>query len=214
MTSRYDPGRDCPYFSQRLHCIALMTPAAKRTKDGMLLAIPPHLTRTPKRRRRTNYSRSPRSRPSSPLSLPPMSSPDPEKCEDTNLGISSGTKNLERGHPLAIGTEVTSLEEITPSSDGPSAPSALDQKVSALEDKIDTMQTKMTAFEKDTEVLKQRLASLEDQLVALEKVTQTPVPSLQSMIVDEVHKIILASQTALLACINTYILGPLQKLKF
>lgn len=114
-----------------------------------------------------------------------------------------------------IETEVTSLEEIT-SPDSPSVPpsSALDQKVSALEDKIDAMQTKMSTFEKETEVLKERLASLGDQLVALEKVARTPAPSLQSMIVDEAHKIILASQTVLLAYINTYILGPVQKLKF
>lgn len=115
---------------------------------------------------------------------------------------------------VLIETEVTSLEELT-FPDSASVPSALNQKVSALEDEIGAMQTKLSTFEKETEVLKEKLASLGDQLVALEKVIRThATPSLQSMIVDEAHKIILASQTVLLACINTYILGPVQKLKF
>jgi hypothetical protein len=43
-------------------------------------------------------------------------------------------------------------------------------------------------------------------------VAQTPCP-IQSIFVDEAYKLIFASQTMLLAYINAYILGPVQKLE-
>jgi hypothetical protein len=63
------------------------------------------------------------------------------------------THVIELSVQVAIETEATSLEEIT-SPQPPSVPSALHRHVSALEDKIDAMQPRLSAFEKDSEDLK------------------------------------------------------------
>ncbi|KAF8418118.1 hypothetical protein L210DRAFT_3767066 [Boletus edulis BED1] len=114
-----------------------MTPARpRRTEDGMLSALPPHLTRPLKDRRRTSH---PKSGSSSPLSLPPMSF-DPEKGNDVEEITSPNAPSARLDQKVSVlEDKIDAMQTRT---------NAVEKEAEVLKERLASLNDRLVALEK------------------------------------------------------------------